>query len=120
MKKTSSEHDMNNFSEKDEIKGNFVICGKPVFEENIITSWRYSTVKLSVIKTIHEDINKYCGARGGCVFYVYKDEWYVCSVSMKTLVEAVNNCIRDESHGSELSGGNTGNTGVRKAEGYIL
>jgi len=107
---------MNEFDEKDEIKCNFVICGKPVFEGDLITSWRYSTVRLSVIKTIHEDINNYCGSRGGCVFYVYKDEWYVCSVSMETLVEAVNNCAKEDSHGSDR----VGCKGMQKVESYLF
>lgn len=70
--------------DKGEIFGHFIICGKPIFENGKINRWQPSFVKLSQIKTIHDD-------DGHCIFYTYKDEWYgVGELKFHELAQIVN------------------------------
>lgn len=92
-----------------EIKDNFILCGKPKFTENETVEWTTSLVRLDLIKTIHFD-EKICkNNKDQCIFYTYKDEWYICAVNFALLTTAVNNYLNKNkglSHGCEVKEGN--------------
>lgn len=85
------------------IDGNFILAGKPIFEENIQVDWLNSYVRLSEIKTIHQNKNSTDNAKR-CIFYTYKDEWYaVYGLDFNELMIEINNYLsKGKSHGSEI------------------
>lgn len=113
------------FHVNDEIKGNFVICGKPkmdINDQNKITEWIFSLVRLSEIKTIHKKLNDFIPTKENqCVFFTYKDEWYICHMDCRELTENINYFLNKEhSHGSEVTGNNTRSHLVREAKEHVL
>ena len=81
-----------------QIEKNFILCIRPYTynlsaDQFIIIpgsslSCAKSYVRLTEIKTVHEfklDLDLDC-----CYFYTYKDEWYICFVSAKDLIDIIN------------------------------
>lgn len=72
---------------------NFVVCGKPIFsphDDGLVIGWKGSFVKISEIKTIHEEETS-TPENKRCIFYTYKDEWYAVSqMDYHDLVDAIN------------------------------
>ena len=82
-----------------EIIGNFVQCGKLPprdYPNDKNEEWIHSLVKLSEIKLIHDDYYENSKLRKGCVFFTYKDHWYICSLSKYELCEAINNNLKQQ------------------------
>lgn len=96
----------------DQINGNFIMCGKPTFDnEGNIDGWIYSGVRLSEIKTVHAKLNKFIPEDDDkCIFYTYKDEWYACVMKYHELIDVINcySKLKGSSHGSEIAGDYTG------------
>ena len=78
--------------------GNFIFCGKPIFADDGITvvDWMGACVKVSEIKTLHLDNHIYeNGKKGeGTIFYTYKDEWYVCELHIRVIVDYINKMLK--------------------------
>lgn len=88
------------------ICGNFIHCGKPrIDDEGNIFDWIGSFVKMSEIKTIHEKLNDNIPQnKKYCIFYTYKDEWYICSMPCYLLCYTINSHFETNvnTHGSEI------------------
>ncbi len=100
------------------IQNNFIICGKPrMNSENNVAEYIISTVRFSEIKTIHEKLNSFIpDNEDHCIFFTYKDEWYICSMKYCELSEMVSNYLssKGKSHGSDTTGSYSGINGVRE------
>lgn len=118
MKKEKKENQEKTDECIDEIFGAFVRCGQPIIEGNELIKWKESCVRLDTIKSIHDE-TRYC-RNEGCIFYTYKDEWYICRLSVPKLTFEINKYLMTgTSHGSERTGDNTRRDNMRQATEYL-
>lgn len=111
----------------DEVKGNFILCGKPIYDDNdqnLIVEWQMSAVRIDLIKTIHNN-NKFTGKdKPGCIFYTYKNEWYVCAICMRLLTEVINEFYQLKGFGDEnrieITGNKSGKCNLSKVKGNLF
>jgi hypothetical protein len=81
------------------IKGHFIFCGRylitPFDDGTEDRGWIPSYVRLDKIKSVNEYISP--SGKSQCTFIVADGEWYGCDLSMRELVEAINDDI-DKKH----------------------
>ncbi len=63
---------------------NFIQCAKANPETE---NWDAALIKLSEIKEITK--NDCTPNKKGCIFYTYKDRWYICSLSPRDLADVI-------------------------------